>query len=269
MALTFSEDGHKYKSVQDDDINWISVTSFIGMFKPKFDSAAAAKKAAGNKKSKWYGMTEAEIIAAWEGETQRAIALGNWYHHQRESDMSEFEYISKDGFDLPIIKPIVENGIKISSDQRLSDGIYPEHLVYLKSVGICGQADLVEIFNNTVNITDYKTNKEIKETSFTNWEGVSEKMQPPLSHLDNCNLNHYNLQLSIYAYIIKKHNPRLNVGKLTLQHVKFVQLGNDKNGYPIIEHVNGEPVIEDIVFYDLPYLKDEVNTLMHWIKDKK
>ena len=28
-------------------------------------------------------------------------------------------------------------------------------------------------------------------------------MYNPISHLDDCNLNHYNLQLSIYMYIIK------------------------------------------------------------------
>ena len=93
-------------------------------------------------------------------------------------------------------------------------------------------------------------------------------MYHPVSNLDDCNLNHYNLQLSIYAYIIKKHNPRLTIGDLTIQHVKFVQVGEDANGYPINEHVNGEPVIEDIVFYKLPYLKDEVNSIVMWLKDK-
>lgn len=269
MGVLFNEAGHEYKSIKDDGIDWISVTSFIGKFKRKFDPRATAKKVVQNKKSKWYGMKESDVIAIWDNETERAITLGNWYHRQRESDFFEFETISKDGVELPIVKPIIENGVKISSDQRLCEGIYPEHLVYLKSAGICGQADLIEVIGNTFNITDYKTNKEIKEKSFTNWEGVSEKMEAPLSHLDDCNLNHYNLQLSIYAYIIKKHNPRLSVGKLTLQHVKFSQIGNDKNGYPIIEYSNGEPVIEDIVFYELPYLKDEVSSLMHWLKDRK
>ena len=27
------------------------------------------------------------------------------------------------------------------------------------------------------------------------------------------------LQLSLYAYIIKKHNPKLKIGKLQIQHV--------------------------------------------------
>lgn len=264
MSLYFKEEGHEYIG---ENINWVSVTSFIGQFKEKFDAKAQARKSAKNKRSKWYGMTEKEILNAWNGETERAIKLGNWYHNQRESDMLNFKTIEREGVEVPIIKPIIdEEGIKIAPKQKISDGVYPEHLVYLKSVGLCGQADLVEIINGTINITDYKTNKEIKTKGFTNWEGITKKMNPPLSHLDDCNLNHYNLQLSIYAYIIKKHNPKFKIGKLVIQHVKFKQVGEDKNGYPINEHVNGEPVIEDITFYDLPYLKDEVDTLIKTLK---
>ena len=38
MGLTFTEEGHKYESTEAEKIDWISVTSFIGMFKPKFDA---------------------------------------------------------------------------------------------------------------------------------------------------------------------------------------------------------------------------------------
>ena len=96
-----------------------------------------------------------------------------------------------------------QDGIKIAPDQKLDEGVYPEHFVYLKSAGICGQADLVSIVNGYINILDYKTNKEIKENGFKNWEGVVSKMFKPVNNLEDCNLNHYNLQLSLYAYIIK------------------------------------------------------------------
>ena len=270
MAVIFKEEGHVYESRDEEKIDWTSVTSFISMFKPKFDAKSQAKKSAKNKYSKWYGMTEKEILAAWDAETERAIGLGNWYHNQRETDLLDFKTIERDGVELPIVKPIVKvNGVKIAPEQKLQDGVYPEHFVYLKSLGLCGQADLVEIVNGEINITDYKTNKEIKESGFTNWEGITSKMYNPVGHLDDCNLNHYNLQLSIYAYIIKKHNPKLKIGKLTIQHVKFKQIGTDKNGYPINEHVDGEPVIEEIKMYNLPYLKDEVNSLIMWFKDNK
>ncbi len=268
MALQFIEEGHVYESTDEDKINWTSVTSLIGMFKPKFDAKAQAKKSSKNKKSKWYGMTEKEILDAWDGESKRAINLGNFYHNQREADFLELDTIERYGVEVPIIKPIITDGVKIAPEQKLSDGVYPEHFVYLKSSSLCGQADLVEVVNNAINITDYKTNKEIKDKGFTNWEGITNKMYNPVSHLDDCNLNHYNLQLSIYAYIIKKHNPKLKIGKLQIQHVKFKQIGEDKNGYPINEHVNGEPVLEEIIMYDLPYLKNEVISIINWLKTK-
>ena len=273
MPVIFKEDGHIYQSLDEhlekDQIKWTSVTSFIGLFKPKFDAEKQAKKSSKNKRSKWHGMKPKEILAAWNGESQRAMDLGNWYHNQREENLCEFNTIERDGVVVPIIRPIVDaKGIKMAPDQKLSDGVYPEHFVYLKSLGICGQADLVSIVNGKINILDYKTNKEIKEKGFTNWEGITSKMFKPVNALDDCNINHYNLQLSLYAYIIKKHNPKLKIGKLQIQHVIFEKEGENKFGYPITKNNDqGEPIIKEIKMYNLPYLKDEIQSLIMWLKD--
>jgi len=273
MAVIFKEDGHIYESLDEnlekDKIKWTSVTGFIGLFKPKFNRDLQAKKSSKNKKSKWYGMTPKEIKDAWDSETNRAIELGNWYHNQREENLCEFNTIERDGVEVPIIRPIVDkSGIKIAPEQKLSNGVYPEHFVYLKSLGLCGQADLVSIVDGVINILDYKTNKEIKEKGYTNWEGITSKMFNPVSHLDECNLNHYNLQMSLYAYIIKKHNPKLKVGKLQIQHVVFEKEGENKFGYPITKYNDqNEPIIKEIKIYDLPYLKDEITSLVMWLKD--
>ena len=95
MAILFKEEGHIYQSTDQDQIDWLSVTSFIGKFKPKFDREGQALKSSKNKRSKWYGMTPKEILAAWDGETERAIKLGNFYHDQREADMLDFKTIQK------------------------------------------------------------------------------------------------------------------------------------------------------------------------------
>ena len=95
MAIVFKEEGHLYESIDQDKIDWTSVTSFIGMFKPKFDREGQAKKSSKNKKSKWYGMTPKEILDAWDNETNRAIKLGNFYHNQREADMLDFKTIER------------------------------------------------------------------------------------------------------------------------------------------------------------------------------
>ncbi len=263
MSLIFKPEKHQYVSVDGQEIEWKSVTSFISQFKQPFESDAIALKSSKNKKSKWYGMSVEDIQAAWKSEAKRATDLGTWYHNCREADLCGLETIEREGVTVPVFKPIEVEGVKHAPDQKLKDGIYPEHMVYLKSVGLCGQSDLVEVVNNKVNITDYKTNKEIKTESYVNWEGISQKMFPPVAHLDDCNFNHYALQLSLYMYIILKHNPKLKAGSLTLHHILFEEAGKDKYGNPITAlDTNGDPVVKDIVKYDVPYLKAEIVELI-------
>ena len=269
--ITFKSQDHSYTSIdKQEDIKWVSVTSFIGNFKQPFDADKIALKTSKSKKSKWYGMTPEEIKQAWSNEALRATTLGTWYHNCRESDICSLETIERHGSTVPIFKPIENDGIKISPNQKLTDGVYPEHMVYLKSAGLCGQSDLVEVINGEVHITDYKTNKEIKTEGFTNWEGVTTKMNPPVKHLDDCNVNHYALQLSLYMYIILKHNPKLKPGTLTIHHILFEEVGKDKFGNPITAlDTNGDPIVKDIVQYDLPYMKTEVISLLHWLEDNR
>ncbi len=181
--LRFLPEKHKY--ISEDGTDWLSVTSFISNFKQPFDADTIAAKSAKSRKSKWYGMTPEEIKAAWKAEANRATTLGTWYHNCRETDICSFENMERHGSTIQVFKPIEIDGIKHSPTQKLTDGVYPEHMVYLKSAGICGQSDLVEVVNGVVHITDYKTNKEIKVEGYTNWEGVTQKMSPPVSHLDD------------------------------------------------------------------------------------
>jgi hypothetical protein len=266
--LQFTAHNHKYTS--GDDINWLSVTSLISNFKQPFDAEKIAAKVAKSKKSKWYGMTPTEIKEAWRSEANRATSLGTWYHNQREADICGLTDMERYGTTVPIFKPIEKEGIKYSPIQKIGNGVYPEHMVYLKSAGICGQSDLVEVINGVVHITDYKTNKEIKFEGFTNWEGVSQKMASPLNHLDDCNLNHYAIQLSMYMFIILKHNPKLTAGTITIHHILFEEAGRDRFGNPISALDNdGNPIVTDVVQYDLPYLKKETIDIIHWLEDNK
>jgi hypothetical protein len=270
MIITFTPQHHKYSSVEPDGINWLSVTSFISNFKQPFEADIIAEKSSKSKKSKWYGMTPEEIKDAWKSEANRATTLGTWYHNCRERDICEVETMERHGTVIPVYKPIEREGIKYSPNQKLSNGVYPEHMVYLKSAGICGQSDLVEVVNGEVHITDYKTNKEIKVEGYTNWEGITQKMTAPVTHLDDCNLNHYALQLSLYMFIILKHNPKLKFGSLTIHHIMFEEVDKDKFGNPITAlDTNGDPIVKDIVQYDLPYLKQEVISCLHWLEDNR
>ena len=271
MSVIFKPENHSYESLNsNENIIWTSVTQFVGQFKPKFDPISQSIKSSKNKKSKWFGIDPIKIQEIWAKEGNRANTAGTFYHDQRESDLLGLDTIQRMGVNIPIIKPIYEGDIKHAPEQRLVEGIYPEHFMYLKSTAICGQSDRVEVIKDHIDIIDYKTNKKIDMHSFKNWEGVSEKMLGPCAHLDNCNYNHYSLQLSIYMYIILKHNPKLKPGKLILQHVIFEKAGEDEFGYPINKLDNDKnPVVKEVVPYEVPYLRLEVRNMINYQLTKK
>jgi len=269
MAVIFKAANHSYESLDPNErIDWLGVTSFVGLFKQPFDPVAQSIKSSKNSRSKWYGIPPEKIQSIWSNEGDRAIGHGSKYHDQRESDILMLDTIQRAGRPIPIIRPIMNGDIKQAPVQKLTEGIYPEHFVYLKSAGICGQADRIEVVQNTVDVVDYKTNKEIKKAGFRNWEGITQKMTGPLAHLDDCNFNHYSLQLSMYLYIILKHNPIYKPGKLMLHHIIFEREGDDEFGYPILKvDAQGEPIVKTVVPYEVPYLKSEVISMINWLKD--
>jgi hypothetical protein len=269
MAIVFKPETHTYISIDpNENITWTSVTGIISKYKKPFDADTIAAKSVKNKKSKWYGMTEEDVKEAWKNESQKAVNLGTWYHNQRELAYTSCDTIEQEGTIIPIFKPIESDGIKKAPNQKLQEGIYPEHMVYLKSAGLCGQADRVEVIKDTVNIYDYKTNKEIKTAGYTNWEGITDRMLDPLTHLDDCNLNHYALQLSFYMYMILKHNPKLKPGKMIIEHIIFKEAGKDAyDNRVVLYDMSGEPVVQEIVQYDVPYLKMEVINIINRLKE--
>jgi CMP-2-keto-3-deoxyoctulosonic acid synthetase len=71
-------------------------------------------------------------------------------------------------------------------------------------------------------------------------------------------------------YIILKHNPKLTAGSLTIHHILFEESGRDRFNNPISAlDNNGDPIVMDIVQYDLPYLKKESIDIIHWLEDNK
>lgn len=273
MKITFNEEHHAYICTDAEKGSgevWTSGTTFIKKFKPEFEAEKIATRVSKSKKSKWYGLDPKEIVKIWNEEAERATALGNWYHKMQETNMLSCETLVLDGHELPIFAPSYDEfGQKIGPNQKLHDGIYPEHLIYLPSMKLAGQSDLVYVADGYVNILDYKSNKEIKMKGFTSWDGITARMKMPISHLDDCNYIHYNLQLSLYMYMILKHNPKLKPGKLIVQHVKFEedeQLLN-QYGFPVYKQTpEGDFIVKGVDKYEMPYLKDEIVSMLNWYK---
>ena len=71
-------------------------------------------------------------------------------------------------------------------------------------------------------------------------------------------------------FIILKHNPQLKPGKLVIHHIKFEEAGKDQFGNPITARNNdGDPIVQEIVNYTVPYLKKEAMDLVNYLKNNK
>lgn len=134
----------------------------------------------------------------------------------------------------------------------LDKGVYPEFLIACNSqdgfLRIAGQIDLLIVNGNDVYIVDFKSNKEIKKSSFYDKKKKSNVMMKfPINNLQDCNFNHYQLQLSTYAFMLQTLRPELNIKKLILYH---------------IDHDGNE------MLHECKYLKEEVIRMLNHYKKK-
>lgn len=266
--VRFSPRNHSYTSTESNQqVDWIGITSLCDAFKKPFDPIAGSIKAARNPKSKWRGMDPQHIRDVWKEESDRSLNMGSWYHNKTEASLLS----SESYHNLTVVKAMMIGDDKLASNQKLTNNtLYPEHLVYLQSHGICGQTDRVDVTDHRVNLKDYKTFKVMKTEGFTNWEGITERMLDPLTHLDNCNFVSGCLQLSFYLYMILKHNPQFLPGTLLIEHIIFEQESENEYGYPIYrKDDNGDFIIKEIKPYSVPYLKSEVISILNFLTENR
>ncbi len=270
--LYFTENGHLYKShdYSPHQINWISGTAIVEMFAEIFDEKEMARKCSNGetKTKKYLGLSPVEILDVWHTENKRSTDAGSKYHLQKERKLISQPLQKREGLIYPVYPPIMLGDKKLSIPQKLEEGIYPEHLMYLMSAGICGQADRVEIIQKYIDIYDHKTNKKLEFESFKNRLGQSKKMMRILRHLDDCNFIHYSIQLSIYMYMVRKHNYNLTPRKLILEHATFEIEKVDKYGFPTYyTDSEGNPIVKDVTEHKVDYLEKEVIAIINYLKD--
>jgi hypothetical protein len=249
--MRFNEEKHIYTN--DEGEQYLSVTSFVKKFVKPFDKMKVAKKYAKKRK-----LSVEDVLADWEKAGQDAINKGTKYHKLQEDFLLNLGFMVLDNTEYPIVPCTYEGSDKVSSKLTLEPGIYPELCVWSDKYKLAGQADYVEITkNNKINIVDYKTSKEIRTQGYEKWDGTTEKMLFPLQNLDDCNFNHYALQLNLYAFMIKQHNRNLEIGKLSIQHVTGEIDENDIF------------IISESMRYDVPNLQKEVKIVLEYHKSHK
>jgi len=239
--VIFDDKKHKYTNALGRE--YTSVTTLIGKYKPKKDwkaIATAYAKKNGNTASYW--------LAKWNRIKEDACAVGSDFHDKKENELLEA------GEDLHFDKVYKVDSeryvVTLDDYSDLSDGVYTEMLLWHHDYLLAGKADKIIIDGKYVDVDDYKTNKEIDEVSYFHPTKGYEKMLSPLNKINNCTLNHYTLQLSMYAFMMEQWG--YTVRNLQFRwHQKIV----DNNGNAVISE-------EPTKIYKIEYKRSTVIRLL-------
>lgn len=241
IRLIFEEKAHKYYDTLGND--FISTTTLLHKLQPKFDKDYWLKKKAkeygmsiARLEDKWNSITKeacdrgnvyhnsmedgirlasqfknaVKYMKLPNGQMITVADLPNINMHIKELDIKEFIDSTENKFPeiYNIFQKYINNEYKI----------YSEIGVFLIDYLISGTIDVLLIKDDKFVIGDWKTNrgglqftsgyykkdKSTKPAQETNeWIEKDERLLPPLVHLQNCNGNIYNLQLSMYAKMVE------------------------------------------------------------------
>lgn len=222
--IQIDEAEHRYFLADDPKAEFTSSTTFIHKFFEPFDMDKVADNLISNV-PKYAGTNKNDLIKSWTN----SAGIGTFVHNELE------EYIKT--FTTPTHIKSRQGVDWIKSKNFKECKLYPEVIIFSKTVGISGMVDLL-IHNKEKDkyfIVDWKTNKKIYTESYKNKMGIKNSTK----NLMDCNFIHYSLQLSLYRYLLEKF------------------YGLDIHGQ-IILHLQEDSYKE----YSCPYLKDEVINML-------
>ena len=172
-----------------DGFKYTSVTKWIEKYKPFFDKEKIAQKVAQKN-----NISVELVLQEWDEKRDNSAIFGTRVHKALEKFNNEG--VVEDTDCAPVIDQLQLAGIKLDKNSCSF-----EQIVSDRELGIAGTADTIEMVNkNNFNVYDFKTNKRFRfQTMFGN-----ETMLKPFNHLPNTEYFQYALQLSMYAYILKR-----------------------------------------------------------------
>lgn len=232
--IIFNEKEHSYYV---NDKRYTSVTTLKNKLKKKFDTQKESLKYA-----KKHGLTQEEVLKDWENKRVLGTTLGTkthlfmeylWQNKIVEIDV-EGELSNKFSFNRIYGKNFYNDYKNILVPVKL------EIILWDDELQLAGQVDALfyDKRTNTFIIVDYKTDKK-----FEKYSSYGNKFLEPINHLDECELNSYALQLSLYKYMLEKKG-------IKIEKLIAIWLNSDLN--------------ENYQAIELPYLENEINKIIEW-----
>lgn len=238
-CMYFDEEPHIYyvNSVKVDT----SVTAFVHSFFPHFNEKKWAKVCARKGKkadSKYYGMSENDILCQWEENRLLSTADGTFLHKSIEKFYNNIDVENES----------IEFSYFLKFYEKFKDELIPyrtEWEIFHEELNLAGSVDMV--FQNpdgTHSIYDWKRSKEIKKIS-------SEFGFAPVEHLPNTNFWTYSLQLNMYKYILTHKYG------LTIKDMYLVVFHPDEFAYKRIQVAELSKEVESMVTHRLNHLNNK------------
>ena len=232
--ISLNEETHTY-SLVNSDIKFCSVTEFIGRFFETFDENKIALKL--TKLHKYKDKSIMDILQDWEKRRER----GTIVHKEIEAFINEtnkdHESLNKTHINHLDLKS--QQGIKFLQNCNIykNNLLFPEVRVFSEQLKLAGTIDLM-IYNkpkNEISLVDWKTNQDIKKNGFKNGT------KKPTLQIQDCSFNKYQLQLSMYKYILANFY-NANIKGLYILHLK-------ENSYSYLNCSYDDNTIKEMIKY--------------------
>lgn len=207
--VTYYDEPHQYFI---NDEKYVSVTTLIHEYQEEFDEDYWSQF-----KANQFGLTQKEIIRAWNFINRKGTMKGSLIHDYSENVLKNkvFKYpkdeiIQEFGFD-PITVEYDKTKILVDKFREDTKGVLipisVEQVVYDKQTKISGMFDILfwNVLDQEFQIWDNKTNKVFTMES-------ERYMLGDLSLLQESDLEIYSLQLEMYKQIIER-NTSIKLGK--------------------------------------------------------
>jgi hypothetical protein len=209
----------------DDNPNTISASTLVKRFFEDFDEEHWAAT-----KARQRGVTTQTQKDEWEANRKNSADLGTQLHLEIE------KYFESNKTIKPHNKPEFDYFIRFYEKHLLHLKLYrTEWRIFDDLINVAGTADMIfKKDDGTYAIYDWKRSKDIKEyNNFNNGIGVC-------SDLDDCNYNHYCLQLNIYKKILEDHYAK------PVSEMYFVRL---------------HPNFDDYKIFPVPNMREKVDNM--------
>lgn len=209
--ISFVDETHTYY-IDGSSNGYISSTTLIHTLFPKFDADLIIGKMMKSKnwrRSLYFGMTPDQIKEKWEKNRDSAAEQGTRMHENLEKYYNGVDH-ETNSKEFKMFK-------KYCNDHKSLEPFRTEWEIFDEDALIAGSVDMIYKDPNnpgSIIIADWKRSKEIKMDN--RWQKGTDGLT---RNMDDCNFNHYSLQLALYKNILeKKYNQKVSETFLVILH---------------------------------------------------